>query len=145
MDQYSWKKERLLSIHWLENFLAKLGLEFCFSCYCCDQPGFFENRLTLSDLIQLDGFTCYPPLFLVCGDKDPLLFSNQAVCQQMQEKRALVAQMGKKLFQIGPVELKTYHARHAFIGLPPAWLEPKLKIEAKRCQDDLTKFLHSCK
>lgn len=147
----------LSTISRLEHCMAVLGLHFVCNCHFETNPGlrssFGDNRSVYtysrdkkSESISSPkkaaaAFTgmknfadmvpqCsnLPPCFLVCGDKDPLILSSIKVY-------GLLRQKGFKC------TLSVHPVRHAFVGLPPAWISEDLRRVASQVSRQITMFL----
>ena len=103
-----WADGPLKTISWIEYHLAVLGMNFCLDCYRSGVEDFpfpmhfvelFKDSLTKS-LLDVDTF---PRTLLVCGDKDPLVFSSDRALAVLQE------------FGV-EAQLNTYSARHVRLG-----------------------------
>ena len=124
-------KERLNTISWLEWKIAVHGLTFCLDCYMNPSiqfPQHVKNVLTDPKTMHLLDFPSLPPTLLVCGALDPLVHSTLDVAGILKERGV-------------DTTLKVYSGRHAFVGLPRAWMGAKLKSQAAQADTAIRAFL----
>jgi hypothetical protein len=120
-------RQPLETISWLEWAIAVHGIGFCLDCYqnpkVADFPHHFCDLLTDSQTSSL--ITNLPPILLVCGTQDPLVHST------LKASRLL-----------GPsAKVHLFEARHAFVGLPRAWMDPHLRCQAAKADSVIGDFV----
>ena len=135
LDSQSYYQNQLHTISWLEWKIAVHGLTFCLDCYMNPQlkhfPQHVSNLLTDPQTLPLFDFKKFPRTLFVCGNLDPLVYSTYSVHDMLKKQRDVA----------NKVTLKVFSGRHAFVGLPRAWMGSELKSQAAQADISIGNFL----
>ena len=147
--------------------LTHTTVNFCLECYH-NGVSTFPFPMHFVDLFRdartrtsLDSET-FPRTLLICGDKDPLIFSsrkalevltNVGIKAELKTYRArhvcclsvpclLICSLLRGLDNLRGKMRNSYHdTRQAFVGLPVAWIDRDLRGEAARADAAIREFL----